>query len=103
MEEVAKRQAEEVHDEATLDFHARQERAHAKYLSQFPEGHDPLERSLDAYADALGKPRNPVRYDPIPETDDGTAMKSVLERFMAKIEGNAKEDRTEVPLVGRRH
>ena len=100
MEEVAKRQAEEVQDDDKLDFHARQERARQKYLSQFPDGYDPLERSLDAYADELGKPREPVRYDPIPD-DDGAAMKSVLERFTAKIEGSVQT--TEVPHVRRRH
>jgi hypothetical protein len=85
-EEIARRQEQEVQDEQTLDFHTRQERQHDKYLSQFPEGHEPLEHTLDVYAAALGLPRTPVQYDPLPE-DDGTAMKSVLERFKAKIEG----------------
>jgi hypothetical protein len=85
-EELARRQEEETRAEDKLDLHGRQERAHAKYLAQYPEGHDPLERSLDAYADALGKPREPVKYDPLPEDDDGTAMKSVLDRFRVKIE-----------------
>jgi hypothetical protein len=35
MEELTRRQAEEVQAEDKLDFHARQERAHAKYLTQF--------------------------------------------------------------------
>jgi hypothetical protein len=89
-----------VQDEATLDLHARGERAHQRYLSQFPPDHDPLQASLDAYAAALGKPREPVRYNPIPD-DDGAAMKSVLERFMAKIEGSVQT--AEVPHLRRRH
>jgi hypothetical protein len=85
-DELARRQEEEALDESKLDFHARQERAHDKYLEQFPPNHDPLQASLDAYATALRKPREPVKYDPLPD-DDGTAMRDVLERFMAKIEG----------------
>jgi hypothetical protein len=86
-EELARRQEEEALDDDKLDFHARQERARQKYLSQFPDGYDPLERSLDAYADALAKPREPVKYDPIPDDDKGEAMTAALERFKTKIEG----------------
>jgi hypothetical protein len=99
-EEIAKRQNDEVQAEDKLDFHARLERAHQKYLEQFPPGYEPLQAAFDAYADALGKPREPVRYDPIPD-DDGAAMKSVLERFMAKIEGSVQT--AEVPHLRRRH
>jgi hypothetical protein len=100
-QEVARRQEQEVLDESKFDFHARQEREHQRYLSQFPPDHDPLGRSLDAYADALGKPREPVRYDPIPDDDNGEAMSAALEAFKRKIEESVQT--TEVPHDKRRH